>query len=135
MDKNRNGYPIFPSISSIIVALLPGLIGRSGSKWTINTKRLNIKSNFWDVLSPLHKGYYNHNFDRSTIFHRRKCGSGPDDLALHRQKRVPVLREGFINFPAPVRFGQKGFLCTAKRSFFPDCRVPDLEGKGLLWED
>lgn len=61
-----------------------------------------------------------------------KCGSGPADLALHRQKRVPVLREGFINFPARVRFGQKGFLCAAKRSFFPDCRVPDLEGKGLL---
>lgn len=40
MDKNRNGCPVFPSISSITVALLPGLIGRSGSKWTINTKRV-----------------------------------------------------------------------------------------------
>jgi len=42
--------------------------------------------------------------------------------------RVPLLREVYKS-PGQSAFWPKG---AAKWSFFPDCRVPDLEGKGLL---
>ncbi len=92
------------------------------SGWTKYKMCLNIKYKFWDAFL--------HCIKHITI-------TIMTDLFFSTEKVVLswIIWERFINFPATVQFGQKGFLCAAKRSFSPDCRVPDLEGKGLLWED